>query len=106
MSNWLDENLSQYDTEGKGACFHLKNLYRWQKSRPFKEMQWAITWEAFSIAQKISDKGANKGQMSVRDITRMCSISKQELEDLTGLILTQNVSNKKTLNKFIFDRPA
>lgn len=104
MSDWLIDKFSELDEQAKGACFGLENIYRWKAGKPFKEMQWEGAWEDLRIAQKISDGGANKGQMSPRKIMRAHTISKIELEDLTGLILSHNIGNKKISNKFIFDR--
>jgi len=107
LSDWLDEKFPQYDPDAKCSWFQLKNLYRMKKSKPFKKMQWGITREDFSIAQKISNKIKEKGKIDQReDIMRAYAISRKELESLTGLILTQNIKNKKTSKKFIFDQTA
>ena len=68
-------------------------------------MLWEGAWDDLKIVCKISDDGANKGQMRPRDIMRARSISKSELESFTGFILSHNIGNEKTSNKFVFNRP-
>lgn len=100
LVDWLQKEYgpTKYD-------FDMTKLYKWKRGRPFKEMQWEGAWEDLRVAQKISDRGANEGEMSPRDIMRMHSISKEELKDLTGFILSHNIGNKKTSDKFVFNRP-
>lgn len=103
LFDWLNNNFSQYCNED-GTSFDWKKLYKWKARRPFKEMQWEGAWEDLRVAQKISLKGVNKKEMSKREIMRMHSISKEELKDLTGFILSHNIGNEKTSDKFVFNR--
>ena len=107
LVRWLDEeyhikyvqkiNYKEYD-------FDLKKLYKWKASNPFKEMQWETAWNDLKVSCDIS-LHSEKKEMSHREIMIKHSLSKQELKDLTPHILTQNVRNQKTSNKFIFNRP-
>lgn len=108
LSDWLEEKFPQYDPDGKCSWFQLKNLYRMKKSGPFKNMEYQKVWDDLKTVYEISCNGASREnrRMSQRDIMRAYSISKQELENMTGFILSVNAGNKKTSNKFIFDRPA
>ncbi|MBA7614659.1 hypothetical protein ES703_21928 [subsurface metagenome] len=100
LIDWLQRkyNPANYD-------FDMAKLYKWKTGRPFKEMQWGITWDDLKTIYEISCNGATRGEMSPRKIQRKHGISKKELEDFTGLILSQHSGNKKTSNKFIFNRP-
>jgi len=111
LSSWLYENFSQYDRDDnrddKGISLDFKKLYEWMGRRPFKEMQWERNWEDLRIAQKISYKIKDKGMIKQReDVMRPYNISKKELEDLTGFVLSQNSYNKKESNRFVFNRPG
>jgi len=99
LLEWLDKNFSEYKP------FDCANLYKWMTGKPFKEMQYQENWDDLKTVYEISCNGASKGEMSQRDIQRKHGISKKDLEDFTGFILSFHAGNKKTSNKFIFDRP-
>jgi len=99
LLDWLDKNFSQY------CIYDWKKLYKWMGGRPFKEMQWEKAWDDLRAAQKISDRGADKGEMNQRDIMRAYTISKQEFEVLIPWVLSHHAGNKKASDKFIFNRP-
>lgn len=102
LALWIQREYGQktkYD-------FDMKKLYKWMKGMGYKEMLWEEAWQDIRIVQDISRKGAGEKEMSRRDIQIMHSISKQDLKDLTGFILSIHSGNKKISNKFIFDRPA
>ena len=104
LADWLQ---NQYDATDESTIydFEMKKFYKWKVRNPFKEMLWEGAWEDLRVAQKISRKGVNEKEMSQREILRMHSISEQELKDLTGLILSHNIGNEKTSDKFVFSRP-
>lgn len=101
LIDWLQRkyNPANYD-------FDMAKLYKWKTGRPFKEMQWETVWHDLKTACEISRGGADadEKEMSQRDIMIKHSLSKQELKDLTGFILSIHSGNKKTSKKFIFDR--
>jgi len=104
LFQWLIEYFFEY-YENNENSFYWKKLYKWMAGRPFKEMLWEGTWDDFRVAQKISNKIKNKGRIDQRnDIMRPYEITKKELEDLTPLILSQNLDNKKESNEFIFNQ--
>lgn len=101
LVDWLQGEYknSTYD-------FDIKKLYKWKGRKPFKEMFWEESWDDLRTAQKISDKIKHKGRIKQRDdVMRPHSISRKELDNLIPLILSQNRNNKKTSDKFIFNRP-
>jgi len=102
LVDWLQNQYGATD-ENTMYDFDMKKFYKWRGRRPFKEMQWEGAWEDLRVAQKISDGGANKGQMSLRKIMRAHMISKQELENLIPIILSHHIGNKKISNE---DSPA
>lgn len=103
LQRWLEEKYEQYYNDNEN-CFAWERLYKWKAGKPFREMQWGITWDDVKTIYEISCNGASKGEMSSRNIQRKHGISKKELEDWTGFILSQHACNKKISNKFIFDR--
>lgn len=105
LRHWLEKNFEQYYKNNEKA-FAYEKLYKWMTGKPFKEMQWEGAWDDLKITYEISHKNAGKKEMSQRKIQRKHSISKQDLENLTGFILSVHSGNKKISNKFIFDRPA
>lgn len=101
---WLEEKFEQYYNDNENS-FAWERLYKWMQGGPFKEMRYQKEWDDIKIIQKICNKIKKKGTIDQRDdIIRACGISRKELEDFTGFILSQNVCIKKTSNKFIFDR--
>lgn len=100
LAIWLSMKYSQetkYD-------FDVIKLYKWRAGKPFKEMGWQGVWDDIRISYEISHENASKKEMSQRQIQIKHGISKKDLEDFTGFILSQHAGNKKISNKFIFDR--
>lgn len=100
LALWLHLEYSQktkYD-------FDMFKLYKWMGRKPFKEMRWEGAWDSLKIAYEISCNGASKGKMSQRDIMVKHYISKKDLKNLTGFILSVHAGNKKISKNFIFDR--
>lgn len=107
LSKWLEKNFPQYDPDGDCSWFQLKNLHRMKNSGPFKYMEYASNWEDIKKAQAISDKGAASlsKEIDSRTIQQQHKISTRKLKELAGFILSQHLGNKKTSDKFIFNRP-